>query len=62
MEPLHIVLMSVYITIAIVIFLISLFFSCLGGKDSDLWKPFVYAIFWPFYLILSLLGYQLKPK
>jgi len=41
------ILIGMYIGIALLSFLITGFFCILGGKSSDLWKPFFYGIFWP---------------
>jgi hypothetical protein len=35
-----------YIGVAVPVFLFVGFFTCLGGKDEDLWKPFAYSVFW----------------
>jgi len=42
---------------AIATFLFVGAFVALGGNSAELWKPFVYAIFWPIAVPLFLLGY-----
>ena len=32
-------------------------FVALGGNSAELWKPIIYAIFWPIAVPLFLLGY-----
>jgi hypothetical protein len=39
--------MGLYVMGAIATFLLVGFFAALGGKNEDMWKPFVYAAFWP---------------
>lgn len=39
-------LLGFYTCGTMISFLIIGFFACLGGKNSDLWKPFVYAPLW----------------
>lgn len=36
-----------YFAVTLITFVVILFFAILGGKESDLWKPFVYAPLWP---------------
>jgi hypothetical protein len=45
-----------YITGAMFTFLIVGFACALGGRNEELWKPFVYAVFWPVMLPLFLSG------
>lgn len=40
-------LAGVYFAVAVMTFVAVGFGVCLGGKDEDLWKPFVYAPLWP---------------
>ena len=44
-------LLGVYLTGFFITLPIIAFFCILGGKDSDLWKIFVYPIFWPIALL-----------
>lgn len=46
-----------YVAGAIATFLFVGAFTVLGGNSVELWKPFVYAIFWPVAVPLFLLGY-----
>jgi hypothetical protein len=39
--------LGVYVTGAIFTFIVVGFLCVLGGNSADLWKPFVYAAFWP---------------
>jgi hypothetical protein len=39
--------LGAYVTGAIVTFLTVGFLVGLGGREEDMWKPFVYAIGWP---------------
>lgn len=32
-------------------------FVALGGNSAELWKPIIYAIFWPIAVPLFLMGY-----
>lgn len=43
-------LLGAYVAVAIVVFAVTLFLCLLGGDANDLWKPLVYAIFWPIVL------------
>ena len=45
-------LMGVYFTTFMFFFVVMMGFCILGGRQSDLWKPFVYATFWPIVVIL----------
>jgi hypothetical protein len=45
-----------YVTGALMTFLYVGFFCLLGGRNEDLWRPFVYALFWPVMLPLFLSG------
>ena len=45
------ILIGIYIAIAVVVFIVVGFGCILGGNESDLWKPFFYAIVWPPVLI-----------
>jgi hypothetical protein len=47
-------LAGVYVTGAVATFLFVGFFCVLGGRSEDLWRPFVYALFWPIMLPLFL--------
>jgi hypothetical protein len=49
-------LLGVYLAIALTTFVFVGFFSVLGGRESDLWKPFAYAILWPVLLPLLFSG------
>jgi hypothetical protein len=49
-------LLGVYLTMAMITFVFVGFFCVLGGRESDLWKPFAYAILWPVLLPLLFLG------
>lgn len=44
-----------YLGIALMVFLITGFLIMLGGKNEDLYKPFVYALFWPVLLVYKFL-------
>lgn len=43
-----------YLVGAVGVFVLSSFFCVLGGRDGDLWQPFVYALFWPIMWIVSI--------
>lgn len=45
-----------YIVGALFTFAVVLFFCVLGGRNQDLWRPFVYAAVWPVLLPLFLAG------
>ena len=49
-------LIGSYITGATFTFLIVGFACVLGGDNTELWKPFVYAVFWPVMLPLFFAG------
>ena len=49
------ILLGVYITGAVVTFCVVLFLCCLSGKNSALWKPFVYSCLWFVFAPLLLL-------
>jgi hypothetical protein len=49
-------LLGFYLAGVMVFFVFVGFFCILGGKESDLWKPVVWAIFWPILTVLWLLG------
>jgi hypothetical protein len=40
-------LLGIYCGGVVVSFIAYLFLAILGGKNEDLWKPFVFAILWP---------------
>lgn len=52
------ILLGFYICGVIATFIFAGFFTVLGGKDSDLWEPFVYSVVWPllvsFYILRSM--------
>jgi hypothetical protein len=52
-------LLGVYLTGFFITLPVVAFFCVLGGKDSDLWKIFVYPIFWPIIFLFCVL--RLKP-
>lgn len=45
--------LGLYLGVAICVFLISMFFAALGGKEEDLYKPFIYAGCWPAFLLYN---------
>ena len=49
-------LFGIYVCGVVVSFLFVGFFCVLGGKESDLWKPFAYAALWPITMPLFLTG------
>ena len=49
-------LLGGYCTGAVATFLFVGFFCVLGGRTGDLWRPFVYALFWPIMLPLFFTG------
>ena len=49
-------LAGVYVSGAVATFLYVGFFCVLGGRNEDLWRPFVYAVLWPIMLPLFLSG------
>jgi hypothetical protein len=49
-------LSGVYFAGVVFTFLIVGFFCCLAGRNSDLWRPFVYAALWPVMLPLFIAG------
>ncbi len=48
-------LIGFYIAIAICTFIATMFLVVLGGRNKDLWKPFIVAAFWPIFIPLILL-------
>lgn len=50
-------LLGFYTAGAIATFLFVGVFVCLGGNSAELWKPIIYAIFWPIAVPLFLMGY-----
>lgn len=44
-------LLGVYVTGVVVVFLTTLASCILGGNPDDLWRPFVYALGWPVFVI-----------
>jgi ABC-type uncharacterized transport system permease subunit len=49
-------LLGVYLTMATVMFVTVGSAAMLGGRESDLWKPFAFAILWPVLLPLLYFG------
>lgn len=49
-------LFGVYVAGAAYTFVYVAFFCALGGSNEDLWRPFVYAIMWPFFVYYSVTG------
>ena len=45
-------LVGAYLGIASLVFIFFFFLVILGGKQSDLWFPFVIAPLWPMFLIV----------
>jgi hypothetical protein len=55
-NDLKMILIGGYVTGAILTFLFVGFFCVLGGREEDLWRPFVYGALWPIALPLFLAG------
>lgn len=56
MTPLLAFLLGIYLTLSVGTFFLVSFFVMLGGKQSDLWKPFVYGLLSPISLPLMFIG------
>ena len=46
---------GVYFAGFVMSFLVTAFFVGLGGKDSDIWKIFIYPLFWPIFILYKVL-------
>lgn len=47
MKPIYAFLLGVYLCGLCFVFFIVGIMACLGGDEQDLWRPFVYGLFWP---------------
>lgn len=50
------ILIGGYLTGVLIVFSVTMFFVMLGGKNEELYIPFVVAPLWPITLPLALLG------
>jgi hypothetical protein len=46
-----------YVSGMVITFAVTAFGCALGGHDADLWRPFVYAPFWPVVVIAVIVSW-----